>query len=196
MPFNTPVPLDTRLVSDSEAKSKISSKAFGLVPEQGYIYIDAGTTTLPLAQKIATSMNTGSLTVVTNDVQIAILLAKQQFPHILLGGNIHPVTQSISGVMAIEQASQFQYNLCVISVDYVSPAGKTGCALLEEAKLKSKIIGLSEKSVLLAASGKFKSGCGAIIADLKQFNCWITDTVEPQMRKTAAKADMEIIQAK
>ena len=191
--FSAPVSVDQRLTEDSTAKERISAKALEYLPEQGYIYIDAGTTTLPLAQKI--NDRSDKLVVVTNDITIAATLAKKQVRHMLLGGQLHPVTQSISGPAAQAQINDFQFDTCFISVDSVSPEGKLCSSISEESMLKRHAIKLSQKRILLAASKKFVKSSGSVICDLNDFNIWITEKTTAPIQKICKHASIKLIGA-
>jgi DeoR family fructose operon transcriptional repressor len=189
-----PIPVDKRISLDTQSKIAICRQAAKMLPRHGYIFLDAGTTTAQLGQIIALSNNSAPI-VVTNDITIATVLSKHEKKHILTGGNIHPITQSISGTLAMETIETIDFDICFISTDHISPQGRLGCAIAEEAALKSKVIQRSEQRVLLAASSKLKKGTGLSFAKLSDFNCWITDTINPAAKKIAKQANINIVES-
>lgn len=192
---STPVSVDKRMEADFPAKQKISSEAFKILPQSGYVYLDAGTTILPLAQKIAEKLTEKNLVIVTNDVLIAVTLAKSQLQHILLGGHIHPVTQSISGTEAMNQLSKYNFEACFISSDSISNTGNVNSVIPEEAHLKNLVMKLSNKKVLMAASSKFINSSGSRVAELKDFTMWITDKATAAMTKLCTSSGIDLIKA-
>ncbi len=170
----SPIALDKRIAEDAKAKEQIAAAAVKLLPKSGYVYLDAGTTMLPLAQLIA---NKGgrNLTFITNDVSIASVLAKREVKHILLGGSLHPVTQSLSGPLSQSQIGIYNFNTCFISANGVSADGTVTCSLMGEAMLKQQAIKQSANKVLLAASGKYNDKAPTVIAKLKEFDMWICE---------------------
>lgn len=192
---NTPVSVDKRMGEDFPAKQRISAAAFKLMPKSGYIYLDAGTTILPLAQRIAEDSNSKNIVVVTNDVSIAVALAKSQMQHILLGGHIHPVTQSISGTETMNQLSKYHFDACFISADSISPQGSVNAVITEEANLKNMAMKLSGNKILMAASSKFFSSSGVRVSDINDFSIWVTDKTTPAMAKLCSSAGIELVKA-
>lgn len=193
--LNTPVSVDKRLSEDFPAKQRICAEAFRKLPKSGYVYLDAGTTILPLAQRISENNIDKNLVVVTNDVSIAVALAKSQVQHILLGGHIHPVTQSISGTETMNQLSTYHFDTCFISADSISPEGSISAVIAEEAYLKRLAMKLSNSKILMAASSKFFSSSGARLGEIKDFNIWIADKTTPAMTKLCSSAGVDLIKA-
>jgi len=65
--INYELPLEEKMVSRAEVKSRIGERAAALIEENESILLDAGTTCLALARRVQ-SMH---LTVITSDVRIA-----------------------------------------------------------------------------------------------------------------------------
>ncbi|OHB60101.1 MAG: hypothetical protein A2Y12_09140 [Planctomycetes bacterium GWF2_42_9] len=192
---NTPVSVDKRMSEDFPAKQRMCAESFKFIPKSGYIYLDAGTTILPLAQRIAENSNGKNIVIVTNDVSIAVALAKSQIHHILLGGHIHPVTQSISGTEAMNQLSKYSFDVCFISADSISPQGNVKAVIVEEANLKNMAMKLSAVKILMAASSKFFSSSGVQLSHLADFSGWVTDKTTPAMTKLCSSAGIDLIKA-
>lgn len=170
-----PIPIEDRMVAHLAEKKWICRKACAYLPRKGYIYIDAGTTTLPLAREIVDRSLGKDLVTVTNDVTIAKSLSAARLEHILLGGRIHPVSQSISGQSAVDMLKGFFFDACFISVDTVDNSGHVKSAVPDEAKLKREAMHRSENKYLLAASSKCADKSGTGIGELAGFDLWITD---------------------
>jgi DeoR/GlpR family transcriptional regulator of sugar metabolism len=191
--FSAPVSVNDRLGEDRHAKEMICHEAMKLMPAKGFIYIDAGTTTLPLAEQLARNGAERQLMCVTNDVMIASALAKAQVRHNLLGGQLHPVTQTISGPLSEEQLTGYQFDICFISVDSVWPSGTVTSALVEESRLKRLAMRQSNEKALLAATSKFVQKSGSIIGKIGDFGYWVTETANPEMTKLCETAGVQII---
>jgi len=160
--ISMPVSVDERIERDLEAKESICEKALELFPATGYVYIDAGTTTLPLAQKVD-NVKYCRLTFVTNSASIAISLARRKPKHILLSGQVHPITQTISGPVAQSQICDYNFDVCFISADGIDSDYGVTCSLSDEALLKRQALKQSDRKVLLAASSKWKVHSGTLI---------------------------------
>jgi DeoR family fructose operon transcriptional repressor len=194
MPLS-PVSLGDRIARDVAAKVRIAEVAMGLVPDRGYVYFDAGTTTLPLVH--AWLRGGGKkCTVVTNDVAIAVVLAKHQIEHILLTGKIHPVTQSLSGTASQIQLLDFHFKACFISADGIDAAGKIACAITDEAMLKRLVAKNSDTRILLAASSKWNMRSNILIARLDTFDIWVTEKSNRQMKSLCQARSVKLMTPK
>jgi DeoR family transcriptional regulator, fructose operon transcriptional repressor len=190
--LHTPISLDERLSKDSLAKERIAVAAVKLMPSDGFIYLDAGTTILPLAQAMA-KMPVSDITVVTNDVAITLPLARQNITHILLGGRLHPVTQSLSGPLSQSQILEFAFQICFISADGIDSDGNVTSPLADEAMLKRAAIKNSAKKVLLAASSKWNNRTNVLITKLRSFDIWVTDKASAAMKSACRRNDVNLI---
>ena len=190
-----PSSLDERIARDVGAKERMARAAAGLFPDSGYVYIDAGTTTLPLAHALG-KVKQKKCTVVSNDVSIAIVLARHQIEHILLTGRIHPVTQSISGTASQNQLLDFHFNVCFISADGIDNNGNITCALADEAMLKCLAIRNSDIRILLAASSKWNTRSNTRIVKIDAFDMWVTDDSSAPIKALCRHNDVKMLAAK
>jgi DeoR family fructose operon transcriptional repressor len=135
-------------------------------------------------------------TIVTNDVSIAVVLARHQIEHILLTGRIHPVTQAISGTASQNQLLDFHFNVCFISADGVDSDGNVTSALADEAMLKRLAIKNSDTRIFLAASSKWNTHSNARIDGIDAFDVWITDKSSAPIKALCRHNDVKMLIAK
>ena len=187
-----PVSLDDRVIRDVDTKERIADAALEFIPDDGYVYFDAGTTTLPL---VHAWLKTGhkKCTVVTNDVAIAVVLAKRQVEHILLTGKIHPVTQSLSGTASQNQLIDFHFNVCFMSADGIDTNGRITCAIADEAMLKRLAIKNSDTRILLAASSKWNTQSNNLIARIDAFDIWITEKAASPIKTLCRNNEIKLV---
>jgi DeoR family transcriptional regulator, fructose operon transcriptional repressor len=190
----SPIPLSARAGADRTAKEAMAQAALERLGRSGSVYLDAGTTVLPLVRLLEAGRHQ-DMFFVTNDVAIALVLARKRLRHLLLSGSIHPVTQVISGPSALKQVGDFHFDVCFISVDGIDRRGRTTCALMDEALLKRQAMEQSREKLLLAASSKWDRGSGAAIAELKAFTAWIAEKASTGMKKACQEHRTELIVA-
>ncbi|MHB9071382.1 MAG: DeoR/GlpR family DNA-binding transcription regulator [Sedimentisphaerales bacterium] len=190
-----PSSLDERITRDSDAKEHIAMGALELFPDNGYVYIDAGTTTLPLARALVGAKHK-KCTIVTNDVSIAVVLARHQIEHILLTGRIHPVTQSLSGTASQNQLLDFHFNTCFMSADGIDSDGNITIALADEAMLKRLAIKNSDTRILLASSSKWNTRSNTLIVKMDAFDMWVTDSSSSPIKALCRHNDVKLIVSK
>jgi DeoR family fructose operon transcriptional repressor len=187
-----PVPLDERNQTDAQAKRDICKEAMSFIGQSGYVYIDAGTTTLPIADHLNKTQHQ-QIHFVTNDVFIALALARLELNHTLLSGRLHPITQTISGPVSQAQITEFHFDVCFISADGIDGEYGVTCTLNDEAYLKRQAMKQSATKVLLGAEGKWNHRAGSLIAKLEDFNVHITNQASPQTVKLCKKLGLQIV---
>ncbi len=189
-----PLPLDERSRTDIPAKQAICQEAVKLIGADGYIYLDAGTTILPLARLLNTTQFPQAH-FVTNDLTIALTLSQREIHHTLLGGRVHPVTQTISGPVSQSQIGDFHFDTCFISANGVDPDYGVTCSLNDEAHLKRLVMKQSTRKVLLAAGGKWGRHSGSRISRLEDFDVYITEQANIKIRKICKIKGLGLITA-
>ena len=190
-----PSSLDERIARDVDAKERMAMAILELFPDSGYVYLDAGTTTLPLAHALV-RVKHKKCTIVTNDVSIAVVLARHQIEHILLTGRIHPVTQSLSGTASQNQLLDFHFNTCFMSADGIDSDGNVTIALADEAMLKRLAIKNSDTRILLAASSKWNTRSNTLIVKMDAFDMWVTDSSSAPIKALCRHNDVKLIVSK
>lgn len=189
--LSAPITVEKRIEEDAQAKQIIAASALTIFPETGYVYLDAGTTLWPLVARLSANSHS-KLKCITNDVAIASALAQKAIPHVLLGGNLHPVTKTLSGPVSQDQISQFNFELCFISVNGVDKEGNVTCSVMEEALLKKQAVKQSAKKILLAASSKWNKQAPAKITDLKDFDIWVCDNPQKEIKRICRQNSVEL----
>lgn len=190
-----PIAINERIAKDAWAKELIGTAATDILPESGYVYLDAGTTLLPLAHALAGRCS-NKLIFVTNDISIALILAKHNLKHMLLGGSLHPVTQTLSGPVSQYQICKYNFRVCFISANGIDAKGVVSCSLIEEALLKQLAMKQSSQKVLLAASSKWNYQAGAVISKLQSFDVWILDKISARIKAAGSKSKIKLLLAK
>lgn len=91
-----------------DAKIKIAEKANEFILENFLIFIDSGTTTFELVKKI----NANNVTIVTNSITVANELKNNsKITTFLVGGQIKKNTSNVIGSLAIENISNFNFDI-------------------------------------------------------------------------------------
>jgi DeoR family fructose operon transcriptional repressor len=189
-----PVTIDERREEDLPAKQAICSEAVKMIGQSGMVYLDAGTTIFPMTQLLKKSSH-ANVEFITNDITIAVALSHSELKHVLVGGQIHTITQALSGPHTQMLLGYFSFDLCFVSADCIDFDANVSCSVSMEAILKRLVIERSERRVLLATAHKWKKQAGSLIANLKEFDCWIADTATPDIRKACARYEVALIEA-
>lgn len=181
---------DRRRSVNNAAKSVIAAAAVAGVEDGSTIYLDYGTTTFALAMALVHGSR--RLTVVTNALPIANLLAESEtIETIVLGGILRRNERSLFGPIA-ERA----LDLLFIDVGFFSCAGIHAEAGITnphpfEAAASHKALQHCSTVVVLADSAKFDGIAANKVADLTQIDLLITNAT-PSTTLAAALDDADV----
>jgi len=135
-----------------EAKRRIGRATAELIEDEGTISLDAGATTLQVAQCLTGRNN---LTVLTNDMDIAHELSKSPGIRVnLSGGILREGTRILVGPLAEQSISQFHVDKAILGVSALSlTEGLTNVDLLD-AQIKIAMIKGADEVIVVADHSK------------------------------------------
>ena len=154
-------------------KHAIAQIATAYVNEGDTIALDTGTTAFELAKLLVGYRN---LTVVTNDLQIAMFLeCNSQADVIIAGGAVRRNFHCTVGQKAIDSIADLNVDRTFLAANGVSIERGVTTPNVETAYVKEKLVALAREVVLLADSTKINKASFARYADLRQMGVLITD---------------------
>jgi DeoR family fructose operon transcriptional repressor len=137
------------------------------------LILDSGSTIICLA-KLLTLKN--DLTIITNSISAANILADSDNNLYLVGGEIRNVTMSLSGYWAVNAIKSIKADISFLgSSGFMSHNGPCSESFVE-AEVKRTIVNNSKSRIVLADSTKFLSDALVEYADWKDIDYLITDT--------------------
>jgi DeoR/GlpR family transcriptional regulator of sugar metabolism len=156
-----------------EYKKAIAKNARQLVRENDTIYIDSGSTCFMLADEIKT-MN---ISVVTNSLDVMVELSKYpQIALISVGGSLRNNAGSFIGPIAEMCLKNFQIETCFLGTSGISKDGVFSSQNLIESQLKSSVLKISGRKIILADHTKYGVHTFSIFAKPKDIDVLITDS--------------------
>ena len=155
-----------------EEKRRIARYAAAQVKDEDFVFIDAGTTTLAMADFLEHS----KATFVTNGIECAGRLAQKGLRVYLTGGLLKPVTQALVGAAALESLRKYHFTKAFIGTNGISVKQGFTTPDTEEAFIKSTAIERAYVNYVLADSGKFGKVSGVSICPLERAHI-LTDRV-------------------
>lgn len=168
-----------------EIKQKIGSLAASLVSSGETILIDAGSTTWHVASSLIGKSN---LTIITNDLKIALLLANSSDIGVYLaGGKIRPYLFSSLGHSAEEYIKNFNASKLFLGADSVDIKKGITNASAAESYLKKEMIRSSKEVILVTDSSKFNKVSFAQVSDFSVIDHIISDKKMPEKYKSFFK---------
>jgi len=175
-------------------KRRIAARAIEEVPEDGAIFIDAGSTTQVFAELLE---GRAGLRVFTNALTVArILVGKPFLSCHTLGGRVRPKTLAEVGSWTerLLDDSHFRFDVAFVGTNAISFSRGLCTPDPEEAAIKRGMIVNSERVVLLADHTKFGQNSLIKYADLAEIDLVITGVEieeEHQMALTDAGVQTE-----
>ncbi|MDE0921572.1 DeoR/GlpR family DNA-binding transcription regulator [Aurantimonas coralicida] len=185
-------PLASRQAEAGPAKAELARVAAGILPRDGTIFIDAGSTNIALARQIAPDLRA---TIVTNSPAVA--LAVPEAPGlrvVLVGGQFDAHTGACLGAKAVSDAERLCPDLVVLGACGVDPVEGVTAFSQEEAEFKRRMA-LSGRSVMVIATAD-KLGTVApfrVIAASQMTRMVTEDDVEPAILAAFADGGTDVV---
>lgn len=179
-----------RLGEAEREKTAIGRLAATLIQPGESVILDAGTTTLALAQFL-----TQECTVITNSLPIATVLTDQKAISVLVtGGEIRESTYALVGPITQSTLKAFNVDKLFIGVTGFSLKRGLTTTSLHESEVKQAMIRVSKEIILLAHSDKLEKIYYHTFADWDLIDLLVTDSGIPENVKTELEArDVRIL---
>ncbi|GBR66923.1 DeoR/GlpR family DNA-binding transcription regulator [Gluconobacter kanchanaburiensis] len=154
-----------RSILFSEQKKRIGAAAAAAVPAGATLFLDAGSTTLALAEAL-----TVSATVITNSLDIASQIEERSALRLILAGGEWDSRQRLfSGAAARSVLSLYRADIAILGACAVSARGAVTAGEERDADMKRTMINAASEAWLLADHLKFDHVEPHHVADLAQF---------------------------
>jgi DeoR family fructose operon transcriptional repressor len=186
--------VDTREQVATTEKEAIAKAALNELPMDGAIALDAGTTTLRLAEAIPADRE---LTVVTNGLPIAMTLATR--PNLtvhLVPGRVRSRTLAAVGEASVAFLKDLYVDVAFLGANGFSLERGFTTPDAGEAATKKALIGSAGRSVVLADSSKHGGNHFAVFADLDDVDLLITDAgLDARKTSELETAGLQVVRA-
>lgn len=160
-----------------DQKARIGACAAQLIPDGATLFIDIGTTPEAVAQAL---LNHKNLRVVTNNLNVAVILSKKpDCTLILAGGEVRNGDGGIVGEATLDFIAQFRLDYGILGISSIDTDG----SLLEfdyhEVRTKQAIIQNSRQTILVSDHSKFQRNAMVNLGHLSLINHLVTDLTPP-----------------
>lgn len=168
--------LAERSAEHSDAKARIARFAARLVRPGATVLIDSGSTTMALARELAKASR---LTVATNSLAVATLMARGGHLVHMLGGEIDDNDESTMSHETIEAIGRFHFEMAFVAAGGLSAGAGLTDYTPTAAAFRSRLIAAAGRAFLLADSSKFELATPFVIDGLSRVEALITDRRPP-----------------
>jgi DeoR family transcriptional regulator, carbon catabolite repression regulator len=184
---------EQRLKLVPEAKKDIAKRAVSLIRDFDYIILDASTTVEFVAEYLHTKQNT----IVTNSIQIASTLTKNETVTIhLLGGQLHRSQQYIYGAAAIEMLRNYHVDKLFLGACGITQSGLSS-PYEEEGLLVKEMIQRADQVIVLADQSKFGKQMFYNVCPLEDIDIIVTDCFpDEELKNVFQQYEVELLTTK
>lgn len=186
---------DRRRSENEEEKEIIAQRALKYIEPGDTIFLDYGTSTYSLAEKL---VNFKNLTVVTNSIPIVnLLIHSPEIDLIILGGNVRKNEDSLFGSFGLNNAKEI-----FVDIGFFGCAGidlKSGVTNyhMGEIEISKMMVAHSRSVILLADATKFGKSALYKTAELADLDIVITTKFkDKKVEQDFKKEDLEIVETK
>lgn len=185
--------IDARNVEKREEKRRIGRAALELIRDGDSIVLDTGTTTYELARLLVERKN---ITVVTNDLRIALLLEQYDSVQVLvLGGMLRKHFHCTLGDPGASLLADLRVDKAFMGANSVSPHDGASTPDLHTAEIKKGMIAIAGQVVLLADSDKLNRRSFAKFASTAEIDMLVTDSMDKNEIGEFEQVDIDVIVA-
>jgi DeoR family transcriptional regulator of aga operon len=157
-------------------KVRIATAAAALIQDGETVLLDSGTTTAEIARQIR-GLKLRSLNVITNALNIAVLLANAHHVNLIIpGGMLRRKSWSLAGPQAEQALRDLQADRLFLGVDSLDPEIGLMTPHVLEAKLNALMIRIARQTVAVTDSSKLLRRNLSVIAPVEQVHLLITDS--------------------
>lgn len=165
--------LDAEKGSHQQAKHRLCECAAEFIADGDTLFIDCGTTLVPLVSSLAGERELTVVTYALNVANVASQLSNVRL--VLLGGLYHANSQSFGGDDIAESIRRLGINKAFISAAGVHAERGVSCFHFHEVAPKQAALETAEQRILVADDSKFGLVRPAYFAHLDEFDVVVTN---------------------
>lgn len=173
-PLKTDPPITVRYQEDNHEKRAISKKILPFIHDGAMIYIDGGSTVLPLMHFLETKRD---LTIVTDSYELVRAGFSSRHTIYALGGKLYKKGHMLVGDYALQMVQTMRFDTCILGMDGCKGANGPANGTPVEVILDQIVMHRSKQKILAAAAGKFEQEAAWQYADFSDFDVLITTSL-------------------
>ena len=167
-----PIPIETRIGENDTVKYALCEKGIELIPEQGVIYLDAGSTMQCMSKLL--SQKSG-YTIVTNSINTTHFLNNGNNVAILTGGQLNPTNMSTEGFQTTNFINSIKFDIAFLGTSGFEQHNGPAVSEFTDAQIKQAIIPQAKTIVVISDSSKARLCSLVQYASWKDIDYFITD---------------------
>lgn len=182
--------ISSRELEHVAEKKRIALEALNLIEDGDTIALDTGTTTLELARALC---GRKAITVVTNDMKIALTLEECEGVNVVvMGGILRRHFHSTVGDAGREMIESLRVDKAFMGANSFSVSDGASTPDLHTAETKRAMLGIAGKVILLCGNEKLGRRSFASFAELDDIDVLVTDDIDDRMRREIEEREIEL----
>jgi DeoR/GlpR family transcriptional regulator of sugar metabolism len=184
------IPYSGKAVINAAAKRAIGYAAAQLIEHGDIIILDAGSTTLEIAKNI----NKNDVTVLTNDIKIAVELANKPNIHVMVcGGTLSNPVYTLTGNISVDYFKRVHVNKTFLGCDAVDIEFGVSNRTYEEVDVKLAMIHAADEVIMTTDSSKLNKRVFVFLCDVSAIDKLVINEIDEQNREAFAEKGVELI---
>ena len=175
-----------RALEHRQEKRAIAAAALEYIQDGDTIMLDAGTTTLALAQVLKEQIK--NVFVITCSVPVALELSSAGYDILLLGGMVRNKSLALLGRETLRIIERYRADKAFLgSTGFTAEMGHS-TPNPDDAQIKEALIRIADNTYVLVDSSKYGHNCLTSFAHLRDIHLTITDSGLPRNKAKALEA--------
>lgn len=172
-------------IKNVEEKKRIAREALTMINDGDTLAIDTGTTTMIFSETLTAKKN---LTILTNDLKIALMLEENtNFTVIVIGGILRKRYSCALGPMSIAGLKSFRVDKAFLGANGITADAGFTTPNIYHAEYKRTLVEISNETIVLSTGNKLGVNSFTTFAHAKDIHTIITDTSAPSSEVTALR---------
>jgi DeoR/GlpR family transcriptional regulator of sugar metabolism len=156
------------------AKVRLGRAAASLVPGEGTVFVDSGTTCLEVGRAL---LERPALRIFTNSVPLLALAGESRAVLSSVGGEVRPMSLAMTGALAQSWLEHLRFDAVVIGASGLEGAAGASTTEGAEAAVKTEVLRRSRRRILVAHAEKWERPSAMRFASWSAFTDFVTDRV-------------------
>jgi DeoR family transcriptional regulator, fructose operon transcriptional repressor len=173
-------------IRDTNLKVRIAHRAGDLLPHEGNVFVDAGSTCLEVGRLL---FERPELRIFTNSASLIALAGEAQATVTGIGGEINKTSMAHTGPLAQAWLAHLRFDAAVIGAAGLDPANGASASESAEAALKMDVLQRSAIRILVADGAKWNHPAAVGFAPWSAFTSFVTNQDLPRAARIALAAD-------
>lgn len=188
--FSEEIPFNKKYLMNTNEKKRIGAKSAELVDDGDVIILDAGSTTLEVAKQILTK----KVTVITNDLKIALELCRSgTITLIVAGGIADKSVYTMTGSETEAFLSRIHVNKTFLGADAIDIAYGITNRTLPEVAIKKAMIKAADEVIVVTDHTKTDKKVFAFLCTMNEIDTLITDSIDDSAKKQLEEIGVRVI---